>query len=163
MLLIKQMRGPSSQIKKKKKPKLKKTVQPDPRLKSEHQEERGTYESMSPKRIKEFKMPSIIWSSKMTLWQPFYACISCSQSVSFISHITTAVSSFCLFYLLSQLRCYFSPLKALFRLDTDCFPLLTFPFSATWLKEAASPVLKKLSIYVVTSIILILLHICGRT
>jgi len=47
--------------------------------------------------------------------------------------------------------CYFSPLEALLRLDTVRFSSLSF-FSHL-AEEAASPVLKKLLIYVVTSTI----------
>lgn len=49
-------------------------------------------------------MPSITGSSKVTLWQAFHVCISWLQSLSFIFHITTAINSFRLSYLLSQLR-----------------------------------------------------------
>lgn len=68
-----------SKKKQKNPPNLKKAVQSGLSLKSEHQEEQSTYASVRVKKNKNILITNIIYSSKMTLWQPFYVCISCFQ------------------------------------------------------------------------------------
>lgn len=122
--------GPTAQMKKKKKPR--KIVQPDLRLKSYHQEEQSTYESMRVRKESEnninifFNNAQYICSSKMTLWHLFYN----------LHFIVAFITFYFPYYYCCQFTlpfafvfpteiCYFSPLKALFRLD---IAFLRLPF-----------------------------------